>query len=254
LFLIFLPLLVIYGLIIRQHKRPAALGALLFFALAQILFWAVGAMVSAALFQSRLLLPALVALCPALSWLLEDLAHLDHPRFSLQRLIYLVIGLVLLVGLLIQIVNWLPHQPWGYLMGSETEQENLRRRLGAHYVAMESINNETPEDAVITFLWEPRSYYCQRDCRPDSILDTFGHLQYRFADANGMAQQLHDAGVGYVLLHEKGLEFVLEANSPTDQPLLEPEVLLDLRNNHLEQIASIKEGWYTLYRVKATEQ
>jgi 4-amino-4-deoxy-L-arabinose transferase-like glycosyltransferase len=254
LFLIFLPLLFIYGVIIRKHKRPAALGALLFFALAQIVFWALGAMASAALFQSRLLLPALVALCPALSWLLEDLAHLDHPRFSLQRLIYLVIGSVLLVGLLIQIINWLPHQPWGYLLGSESEQENLRRRLGAHYVAMESINSETPQDAVITFLWEPRSYYCQRDCRPDSILDTFGHLQYRFGDANGMAQQLHDVGVGYVLLHEKGLEFVLEANSPTDEPLLEPEVLLDLRNDYLEQIASINEGWYTLYRVKAPEQ
>ncbi|MGB3713901.1 MAG: hypothetical protein WA996_05665 [Candidatus Promineifilaceae bacterium] len=250
LFLILLPLLLIYGVIAKRSNRPAALGGLLFFALTQFIFWTIGVVGSAALWQSRLLLPALVALCPALSWLLEDLAHLDHPRFSLQRQLYLVIGVVLLVGLFFQIINWLPQQPWGYIIGDESKDENLRRRLGSHFEAMDYINTQTPEDAVVAFLWEPRSYYCQRDCRPDSILDAFGHLQYEYGDASGIIYSMRDEGITHVLIFEKGLDLVLEANSATGDAIEEPRVLIDLRENYLELVTTIGEDWYTLYRIR----
>ena len=250
LLLIFLPLLLIYGVFKKRPGRPSALGGLLFFALTQYAFWIIGVAGSAALWQSRLLLPAMIALCPAMSWLLEDLAHFDHPRFSLQRQLYLVIGLVLLAGLVIQTINWLPQQPWGILVGDESEEENLQRRLTSHFEAMEFINTETPEDAVVAFLWEPRSYYCQRDCRPDSILDEFGHLQYQYGDAQNIAKAMQDRGISHVLVFEKGLDFVLEANSPSDDPLEEPPVLVDLRQNYLVPITTIGDELYTLYRLK----
>jgi 4-amino-4-deoxy-L-arabinose transferase-like glycosyltransferase len=250
LFLIFLPLLLIYGVFSKRSKRPAALGGLLFFALTQFIFWTIGVIGSAALWQSRLLLPALIALCPALSWLLEDLAHLDHPRFSLQRLLYLVIGSVLLVGLFIQAINLLPQQPWGYIIGDESKDENLRRRLGSHYEAMKYINTETPEDAGIAFLWEPRSYYCQRDCRPDSILDAFGRLQYEYGDAPDVVHALRDDGITHILIFEKGLDLVLEVNSGAGDLLEEPRLLKDLRENYLDPVTTIGQDWYTLYRIK----
>ncbi|MCI0394312.1 MAG: glycosyltransferase family 39 protein [Chloroflexi bacterium] len=249
-YLVFLPLLLAYAFSRIGRGKPAAFNALLFFALVQFLFWTAGVISSAALWQSRLLLPAFVALCPALAWVLEDLARFDHPRFSLQRQLNLVIGLALLAGLAIQVVNWLPEQPWAYPPGGESRAENLRRRLGAHYLAMEMINGQLPEGAVVAFLWEPRSYYCRRDCRPDSILDTFGHWQYRYGDAAGIATAWQAEGVSHVLLYRAGLEFVLLANSPTGEPLPEPAVLTELIEDHLQLVDTVGRDIYQLYQVK----
>jgi hypothetical protein len=248
LFLVFLPLILFY-VFVRRRNLPRAAWGILFFALTQYAFWTIGVISSAALWQSRLLLPGLLALCPIMAWILEDLARFDTQRFSLQRLLYLVLGGVLLVGLVIQFINLLPHQPWGYILGGETEEQNLLRRLGYHYEAMETINMETPENAVIAFFWEPRSYYCQRDCRPDSILDKYGHMQYLYGDAQGMAESMRGDGITHVLIYEKGLEFVLDANSPGDQPLDEPAILQELRRNYLSPIATIGEDGYTLYEL-----
>ena len=254
LFLLFLPLLAGYVLFRPAGRRlggprPEGFNTLLVFALAQYLFWTAGVVVSASLWQSRLLLPALVALCPAMAWLLEDLARFDRPNFSLQRQLYLVIGLVLLIGLAIRFANWLPQQPWAYLIGDETVEQNLTRRLGQHYLAMESVN-ELPAGAVVTFLWEPRSYYCQRDCRPDSILDEFGHLTYQHGDADAIARAWREEGVTNVLLFQAGLDLVLAANSADDDPLPEPAALGELRRDHLELVKTTGDDVYQLFALR----
>ena len=111
----------------------------------------------------------------------------------------------------------------------------------------------TPEEATIAFLWEPRSLYCERNCLPDSILDTFGHLQYQHGSADDIASSLVERGASHVLIFEKGLSLVLEENSPTNVPLPEPEVLTDLRENNLELISTVGDGWYSLYQIKGSE-
>jgi hypothetical protein len=251
LFLIFLPLMIAYGLFRAGGKKPAVFNALLFFALVQYLFWTVGVVSSAALWQSRLLLPAFVVLCPVLAWIYEDLPRFDHPKFSLHRQLRLVFGLVLGIGLLIQFVNWLPQQPWTYLVGNESVDENLRRRLGAHYGAMQLINEQLGEDDVVLFLWEPRSYYCETaECRPDSILDRFGHLQYLYGDsATAITESWQAEGVTHVLLFRSGFELILEANSPTDDPLPEPAVFTEIISDHLELVNTVSGDVYELYRL-----
>jgi 4-amino-4-deoxy-L-arabinose transferase-like glycosyltransferase len=251
LFLIFLPWLVAYGLFRVGGKKPAVFNALLFFGLVQYLFWTVGVMSSAALWQSRLLLPAFVVLCPLLAWIYEDLPRFDHPRFSLHRQVGLVFGLVLVIGLLIQFANWLPQQPWTYLIGSESKSDNLGRRLGAHYGAMEMVNERLNENDVALFLWEPRSYYCEEvECRPDSILDRFGHLQYLYGDSAAIVDSWRADGVTHVLLFRSGLELILESNSPTDEPLAEPAVLTEIVTEHLELVDTVGDDIYELYRIK----
>jgi hypothetical protein len=249
LVLLFLPLLIGYAIFRPGGRRPAGFNALIFFALVQYLFWTLGIVVSASLWQSRLLLPALVALCPAMAWVLEDLARYDRPRFSLQRQLFLVIGLVLLLGLVIRFLGWLPQQPWTYLIGDESTELNLQRRLGYHYLAMEAVN-ELEDGAVVTFLWEPRSYYCERECLPDSILDKFGHLTYEFGDADAIAQAWRDQGVTHVLLFQTGLDLVLAANSMSDDPLPEPSALTTLRQEHLDLVETVGPDLYQLFALR----
>ena len=183
--------------------------------------------------------------------MLEDLGRFDFPNFSLKRLLYLVLGAVLVIGLVIQLLNWLTYQPWSYLTGAEPREQYLERRLGAHFLAMETINNSLPVDASVVFLWEPRSYYCQRECRPDSIIDEFGHLLHLHGDAQGIAQFWREEDISHVLIYRTGLDFILLANSPTGEPLPVPNALDDLFNNHLDLISSVGGGAYELYRLSS---
>jgi 4-amino-4-deoxy-L-arabinose transferase-like glycosyltransferase len=251
LFLLLFPLFLVYVSTRSRKEVPKALWAFLFFTAISYAFWVAGVIMSAPLWQSRLLLPAFVTLCPALAWMLEDLGRFDIPNFSLKRLLYLVLGAVLVIGLVIQLLNWLTYQPWSYLTGAEPREQYLERRLGAHFLAMETINNSLPVDASVVFLWEPRSYYCQRECRPDSIIDEFGHLLHLHGDAQGIAQFWREEDISHVLIYRTGLDFILLANSPTGEPLPVPNALDDLFNNHLDLISSVGGGAYELYRLSS---
>ena len=248
LFLLFLPLIVLYMLrrwYRGEARRVQAVNALLIFALAQFVVWVLGVSWSRALWQSRLLLPALIALAPVVGWLWADLPRFDLPRFSVSRFANLAIGVTLALtlvdmALLTQKINPLP-----YLTGLESSTDYLTRRLGAHYVAMQQINDSLPANAVVTFLWEPRSYYCRLDCRPDSILDAFPHLVYRYGSAARIAQAWREAGVTHVLVHTAGLNFVLNEAPET----VDTAILADLEANELALLFEVG-GAYQLYTVE----
>ncbi len=247
LFLIFLPLIIVYAFsrLGRRAERP--FFQLLVFVLVSYLFWAYGVIFSGGLRQTRLLLPAFVALCPLLAWILADLAQFDHSQFSLHRFITLVIGIALAMNLLAQFLGWLPGAPWAYVLGEDSRDDVLQRYLGPHYSAMQGINSSLPEDAVVVFLYEPRSYYCERDCRPDSILDKLSHLEYLHQDAAGIAAAWREAKVSHVLLFDAGYDFVVNADmawiTPRDLTLLDR-----LRQDYWRPVAAWEDD-YTLYEL-----
>lgn len=252
-FLLFLPLLIGYTLVKGRLRPPAAFHTLLWVALFTYFFWMIGVVNSVSLFQTRLLLPALVLLCPLLAWIMDDLGRFNHPRFSVQRLLTLIVTLVLAAGFLIQLVNWLPQQPWAYLSGRESRSGYLQRRLGEHYAAVNSINEQLAGDAVVLFLFEPRSYYCDADCRPDSILDRYGQLHHRYGDAATVADAWQREGVTHVLLWRHGLEFL--AASPMPGPNLrvpDTAVLSELQSEYLQMISRV--GGYELYALLGQAQ
>jgi hypothetical protein len=249
LFLIFLPAVLVYGFARwkKNGRVERPFNLLLIFVLVQYLFWVFGVIFSAGLWQSRLLLPAFVALCPVIAWIFDDLARWDHPQFSLRRFVRLVIIMALAFNLVGQLLNWLPGVPLTYVAGSASRDEILTHWLGSHYTAMQGINEQTPPDAVVAFLYEPRSYYCERDCRPDSILDTFAHLEYLHNDADGIAQAWRDEGISHILLFETGYEFIREQQmdwiSPQNTHLMD-----DLAADHLQLVADW--GDYQLYELR----
>lgn len=248
LFLGFLPLVLFY-LFFKVGKRPVRLmKTILLYVLANYIVWMLGVINSQALWQVRLFMPGLLALCAPMAWAYEAIREWDHPQFSLRSFMNLALGFVLSMLLITQFWGWLSTQPWAYLSGSETRAQFLTRNLGTHYAAMEAINETLPEDAVILFLWEPRSYYCNRDCRPDSILDEFGHLVYEHGTAVNIATALHDEGITHILLWRTGFEFMLE-NGRRD--IRGNKLILDsLIQNSLSHAQIPSEVGYELYRLK----
>jgi hypothetical protein len=120
---------------------------------------------------------------------------------------------------------------------------------------MQLINERLDDEDVVLFLWEPRSYYCETaECRPDSILDRFGHLQYLYGDSStAIVDSWRAEGVSHVLLFRSGLELILEANSPTDEPLPEPAVLTEILTEQLELVDTAAGDVYELYRILPRE-
>jgi 4-amino-4-deoxy-L-arabinose transferase-like glycosyltransferase len=262
LFLLFLPLMLLYGLFRYHHNaslslarersrdgaRPTVLGPLLIYALAQFVFWTLGVIWSHSLWQSRLLLPGLVALAPVVGWLWSELRGFDLPQFSLSRFANVVIGLTLALTLIDTGLMTLRIKPLPYLVGAETRDEYLTRRLGAYYAAMQQINERLPSDAVVIFLWEPRSYYCQRDCRPDSILDQLAHDQYVYGNASRIIEVWKKAGITHVLLHRQGLGFIKGERTET---LYRPaiEQLVSMENQYFEEVFDVA-GAYQIYTLR----
>ncbi|MCB0208394.1 MAG: hypothetical protein KDJ52_03665, partial [Anaerolineae bacterium] len=243
LLLLFLPLVIGWTLF-RRGDRPAALNALVFYVAAHFAFWTLGVIWSKALWQSRLLLPGLVGLAPLAGWVWSELPRLDLPQFSFSRFINIAVVLTLAltiidVGLLTMKIDPLP-----YLVGLESRDRYLTRQLGAYYATMQQINTDLPPGATIVFLWEPRSYYCQRDCRPDSILDEFPHLVDQYQSADAIARNWRQAGVTHVLIHRSGFEFM--KNEFPDR--LDTTVLEALENQDLYPLSDVA-GAYQLYKL-----
>jgi hypothetical protein len=195
-----------------------------------------------------LLLPCLTALSPVVGWLWQDLVHLDRSQFSLRRFVNLLIGLALALNLVELSLNFAQVNPLAYLTGQETRAEYLTRRLGAYYATMEQINQTLPAQASVLFLWEPRSYFCQVECRPDSILDQLAHDHYLYNSAASIAAAWKQAGITHVLLHRQGLEFIKrEDTEGLSTPALEQLAVLEA--DYFEPVFDVV-GAYQLYRLK----
>jgi hypothetical protein len=195
-----LPLLILTR---RRLERFLALAALFF------LTWVSGVIGSSSLWQSRLLLPALLLIIPALSGAITDLRRFDHPELSLLRLMTMVIALVMAVTLLTQAIGLLEMNPVAYLLGAESREHYLLRQTGAHAEAMTAVA-ALPDSARVQFMWEPRSYLAGRTVRADPLLDALPHLIATHGGLAAVARDLKATGFTHVLVYETGAAFAIE--------------------------------------------
>jgi len=138
-------------------------------------------------------------------------------------------------------------QPLRVLLGFENRAEFITRRLGWYYVAMEDINQKLPPDAVVLFLWEPRSYHCRVQCWPDALLDRFLHSTYLYGtDAGTIAAAWRAQGFTHVLLHRTGYEAIVEAGFDPVTPA-DVQTLAALVDGYLQPVA----GWGDAYELYA---
>ncbi len=213
LYLALLPLLLFYALFRAGRHAPVIFRVLLLFALFHYAVWVLGVIDSAPLRQGRLLLPAFVALCPVLAWVIADLGRFDHPQFSLQRFLNLLLAVVILLELITQLGRWLQLNPVAFIIGSQSRAAYLEEQLGYLYIASQTMNETLPPEAVVQFLWEPRTYYCERECRGDHILDKYSYLEHQHRSAGQIAQALAAEGVTHLFVFEQGLAFLRDADA-----------------------------------------
>ncbi len=250
LILALLPLLFLARLIPRDERRTIV-NYLLFLSLAQFVFWIWGVVRSQSLFQARLLLPGLVFLGLALAQSIEG-SDFTWPQFSLARFVTAVVVLALSLNLVAQTMEFLANNPLLYLAGLQRREEYLESNLGDHYRAMNYINENLPDSAQIQFLWEPRTYYCQREARPDAILGSFKHLVFLEGESKGVVERWREAGITHVLFRKSALDFLM--SNPEDRRFTLSEgdqrIWEELIRDHFHPLYQNERGSYILYQLR----
>jgi hypothetical protein len=242
-FLAFLPLLVIVP---REHRMllPLALFALVTY----VLWIAAGAVTySTFVFRTRILLPCFVPLSVLAAYVVDALKQLDRRQFSLQRFVLLALGLGLAVNLVTQGLSFLALDPLRFVVGAESRDDFLDRQLSdGHYEVMQYINTALPSTSKTLFFWEPRSYYCQRDCLPDVVFDHFSQLAAESPDASQLAGALRNDGISHVLVNERWLAMSDHDDLFTST---QRQLLGQLVEDHLQRVY-VQEGLYSVYALK----
>lgn len=232
----------VWGALDSRQKKTA--GYLTLYLALNGLLWLVGLARSALLLQTRLLLPifGVVAVLGGLA--MSQLSLLRLPRFRTDWVAKTFFSLTLALLLAQTVADFFRLNPLPVALGLESENHFLERQLGLYQTVIEQVN-QLPAGSQIQFLWEPRSYGCTADCRPDALLDHFLHLsQYRGWDAAGIAEGWQTAGVTHVLLHQAGLDFVVEDGFDPITPH-DLAILAQLEREYLRPVAE----WGQQYRL-----
>lgn len=232
--------------------EKGVMGHLLFFLGLNYGLWLWGLARSFLLFQSRLLLPMFGITAVITAVTLVRLDRLTRPTLAVGWLVRVITSLTL--GLIL--LSWLQYalllNPLPVVLGLESESRFWQRTLGPYQQAIEAVN-ELPDEAQVQFLWEPRSYGCQVDCRPDALLEHFWQMtQYQEFDETAVANAWAEQGVTHVLLSQRGLDFLLEAGY---DPIRTEDlaVLQAVQARYLTPIAQWQDQ-YILYQFEAEHE
>lgn len=253
MFLFLLPLALLVLLLPRHRRRlPHEAHPLLWVAGVLLAAWTAGVIDSRPLFQTRLLLPFFTLAAPFCGYLLGRLDELvPAGSISLRRLALAGLLLTFALNGIAWTMRLASVNPLPVLVGAESRQSFLERNLGAHAVAMREVNARLPEGSRVLFLWEPRTYYCDRPAQADAILDTWAHLVHRYGDADTIAGVLTEQGFTHILLYQHGLDFVLRTGMDPISPYALAQLHILLRD-YAGPVPWPAEPTYALYALHAT--
>jgi len=232
-----------------SREEQAVVGHMLLFFGVNYALWLNGLARTALLLRTRFLFLVFGVVAVLGGVALDRLRSLRRPQLAVDWLARAVVGLTLALLLFSMLTRFVHINPLPVVLGLEAREDYLARRLGWYYAAVEDVNRELPPDAVLLFLWEPRSYHCTADCRPDALLDRFLHTTHLYGyDAARIAAAWRAEGVTHVLLHRTGLEHIIEAGFDPITPD-DLRVLDELRTHHLVLVENFGDV-YELYRLE----
>lgn len=248
LFLILLPaaLWILLTAPRRDSAQAWSLTSISLFSALSFAAWTYGVIHSAALWQTRLLFPALLpfAIPAALGW--DALARLDTSNLRISFLFNAVVGIILALTVFESGVFTLQRNPLAVALGAQTREQYIAR-VNPPYAALAQLMNSLPANARLYSLFEPRSYDLPRSTYPDPILANFAHDLHLYKTPEAIIRQWKAQGFTHILVYEQGRQFMLENNpayqsAPLQNALSETLGLLQLTRQ-------TPDGVYSIYQI-----
>jgi len=248
LFLILVPFT--FWILLSRTRRDAAEGWSLLtigvFSTLSFAAWMFGVINSSALWQSRLLFPALMlfAIPSALGW--DAVKQFDTSSLRISFLINILIVIVLTLTIFDNAMFVLQRNPLAVALGAQSRERYIER-VNPSYAALIHTMDELPADAHVYSLFEPRSYDLPRRIQPDAIVSNFAHDHYLYQTSVEIIRHWKVEGYTHILVYERGLSFMLE-NSP-NQMNSEVEKTFRETVQRLKLISQTDDKVYTIYQI-----
>ncbi len=201
LFLILLPVVIWWVWMARKAQRASKddMTLLLVFSAVSMIIWTVGVVQTDYLFQARLLWPGLIPLVPFLGGAIVQLESLDTRAFRVSFIFSTLVHLIIVVFLLDFFLLVSYRNPIIAAIGSETRQSYVERFQPKYAQALELVN-QTPPDAFVYLINEPRSYGMNRRVQPDPINDNLSHDFYIYRTNADLISAWKSLGYTHVLV------------------------------------------------------
>jgi hypothetical protein len=246
LFLACLPLalIVFYRAAQASASQRAALECIGLYGLFGLSFWILGYVSTKSLWQARLLLPALIPFAIPSAVGLATLDKFDAKSLRVSFIVTMLIAAMLAVNLFDMTLGTIARNPLGILTGIVSKDNYFERYQPGYFHALKLIE-QTPTDASIYSLFEPRSYGAQRKIQPDPILDNFSHDLYLYKSPGGILAAWLKQGYTHVLVYTAGSELAI-GNNPD-------EVQLEKTLQLMRIVAESPHGDYVLYQIPEGE-
>jgi hypothetical protein len=128
----------------------------------------------------------------------KKILHID-----LQQVITVCIVLVFALAGIREISHYADVDPFPAVFGLQSKNEYIKQELFEYADAMEAINR-LPSQSKVTFLWEPRGFYCEIQCDPDEVFDKWWYWRRKFGNSSTISDTLQEQGFTHVLLYNYG--------------------------------------------------
>jgi hypothetical protein len=248
LFLLLAPF-TIWILLARTRRGPEESGSLLaigVFCLLSFAAWAVGVINSSALWQARLLFPALIpfAIPSALAW--DSLKAFDTPRLRISFLFNVVAVIVITLTLIDNMIFVLQRNPLAVATGVQT-REHYIERINPSYAALMTLMDQLPKQVNIYSLFEPRTYGLPRLTHPDAIVSNFAHDVYLYHSPAEIVQHWKSEHYTHILVYERGQDFMEEFATNKFPPATQ-QILADTLSR-LTLISQTPDKVYSIYQI-----
>jgi hypothetical protein len=245
LFLLSLPMalwVILRSKTLELHQRHAlmVIGLFCFFS---AVFWAYGYVASKNLWQARLLFPALVPFALPASLGLMSIQKLDTQKFRLSLVISGLAIAAIFANLLDLSLSSISRNPFATATGI-TSRESFMEKVQPDYASALQLIAQTPQEANIYSLFEPRSYGASRNIQPDTLLDHFPHDVFLHKTPQDIIRAWRDEKYTHVLVSKRGVDLVL-GKKQEEMELLNQTIGL------LKLISHSHNGNYALYEIIA---
>jgi hypothetical protein len=211
LFLLLLPI-TLWILWIKRSSLAGRERSALFmigtFTLLNCFFWALSVIQTIGLWQSRLLFPGLIPYAIFIGYGIANLDDTNLPRFRISFIATTLIGIVIGITLFDNSLSLIARRPLTYALGIESRRAYFERIQPQYAEALDLVGN-TPSNAYVYFLYEPRSYNMPHKVQPDPINNNLQHDFYLYREAVAVINSWKARGYTHVLVfnHSKDGEF-----------------------------------------------
>jgi hypothetical protein len=230
----------------RGTEESGSLLAIGMFCLLSFAAWTVGVINSSALWQARLLFPALIpfAIPSALAW--DSLKAFDTPRLRISFLFNAVAVIIITLTLIDNTIFVLQRNPLAVATGAQT-REHYIERINPPYAALMTLMDELPIQANVYSLFEPRTYGLPRRTYPDAIVSNFAHDVYLYHSAAEIIQHWKSEQYTHIIVYERGRDF-MEDFAPDKFPPATQQILADTLSR-LTLISQTPDKVYSIYQI-----